>query len=128
MPALLVGVLLAAGLAAGCDATGGAAGCRPASAAPAVEIAPKPRPKKTAARKPVCTKANSPIWQGFQPYRGDIKTNGKSGRSREYYQWDYTHGEIEVFDSGRRHKGAMNPSSGAMIKPAVPGRTLGAGK
>lgn len=127
VPALLLGVLLgAAGLGAGCEATGGA-GCRPAAAAAAAEVAevaPKPKPKKTADRKPTCTKATSDVWKGFKPYRGDIKTNGLSGSKRRYYRWDYTHSDIEVFNGAGQHLGSMDPSSGKMTKPAVPGRRI----
>lgn len=121
LSALLAGVLLAGGLIAGCQATAGTGGCR-AAAAGTLEIAPKPKPKPK--RKPACTKANSPVWQGFKPYRGDIKTNGRSGSGLRFYRWDYTHGDIEVFDKNGKHLGSMDPSSGAMTKPAVPGRRI----
>lgn len=108
LPALLVGVLLAVGVGTACEATGGSAGCRAAAAAPSLELAPKP--KKTATRKPICTKAN--------------KTNGEQGSKRRYYRWDFTHNDIEVFNGSGQHLGTMDPSNGKMTKPAVPGRRI----
>ena len=69
-------------------------------------------------------KSKSSIWKGLQPWRGKTKTNGVSGKGRRYYEWDHTHGEIEVYDSSGRHLGAMDPETGAMTKPAVPGRGI----
>lgn len=124
LSALLLGVLLgAAGLTAACEATGGE--CRPAAAAVDVQAAAKPKPKKTADRKPTCTKATSDVWKGFKTYRGDIKTNGLSGNKRRFYQWDNTHGDIEVYDRRGKHLGSMDAASGAMTKPPEKGRDLG---
>lgn len=83
-------------------------------AAAGVRVAVKPKPKKKPERKPICTKATSEVWQGFTPYRGDIKTNGLSGSKRRFYQWDNTHGDIEVYDRRGRHLGSMDAESGAM--------------
>jgi hypothetical protein len=71
------------------------------------------------------TKANSPVWQGTQAYRGSIRTNGESGTARQYYQWDYTHNDIEVYNSRGVHIGSMDPRTGEVYKPAVAGRRLG---
>lgn len=126
LPALLLGALLAAGgLTTGCAAGGAGGGCRPASAAPAVQSAPRPpKPKKTADRKPVCTPATSEVWKSFKPYRGNIKTNGERGSKRRFYQWDYSHGDIEVYDGDGWHLGSMDPESKKMTKPPVKGRQL----
>jgi hypothetical protein len=70
------------------------------------------------------TKATSPIWQSTKSFRGSIKTNGLTGSARRYFVWDYTHGDIEVFDKLGNHLGSMDPGTGDMIKPAVPGRTI----
>jgi len=70
------------------------------------------------------TKAESPVWQGFQEWRGKTKSNGKSGSKRRYYEWDNTHEDIEVYDSNGNHLGSMDPMTGAMIKPPVPGRKI----
>ena len=60
-----------------------------------------------------------------QPYRGNTKTNGESGRKCRLYQWDYTHGDTEVYDCAGKHLGSMDPANGKMTKLAEPGRTLG---
>ena len=70
------------------------------------------------------TKANSPVWQRFQAFRGQTKTNGLGGRRRQYYEWDFTHGDIEVYDSRGFHLGTMDAVTGEMIKDAVDGRTI----
>jgi hypothetical protein len=70
------------------------------------------------------SKADSPIWQSFQAWRGGTKTNGLSGSKRRYYEWDNTHEDIEVYDSNGNHLGSMDATSGAMIKPAVSGRKI----
>ena len=124
MRLLLCGLLLAAGLTTACEPAGG--GCR-AAAAPAgvVEVAPKPKPKKSAGRKASnCTKATSTVWKGFKPHRGDIKTNGLPGAQRRFYTWDHTHGDIEVWDRGGKHLGSMDAADGSMTKGPVKGRTI----
>ncbi|MCB9985166.1 MAG: hypothetical protein H6864_05700 [Micavibrio sp.] len=78
-----------------------------------------------AARNPgSVTKASSPIWKGFKNHRGDIKTNGLKGNEKKYYQWDYTHGDIEVYNAKGKHLGSIDPNTGEMYKPAVAGREL----
>ncbi len=75
-------------------------------------------------RKTNPTKSESKVWRDFEHYKRDIKTNGKSGSAREYYQWDHLHNDIEVYDSNFNHKGSMDPRSGLTHKPAVVGRKL----
>ncbi|HSW40165.1 MAG TPA: RHS repeat-associated core domain-containing protein [Acidobacteriota bacterium] len=64
------------------------------------------------------------FWKGLKPFRGKIKTNGLSGKERRFFEWDHTHGDIEVYDSRGRHLGSANPDTGALTKPAVPGRRI----
>lgn len=66
----------------------------------------------------------SPMWKNFSPYHDGVRTNGESGKSRQYYSWDFTHGDGEVFDRNGNHQGSMNPHTWEMHKPPVPGRTL----
>ena len=66
----------------------------------------------------------SPIWKNFSPYQNSVKTNNLSGKDKQFYQWDNTHGDIEVYDRNGNHLGSMNPQTGVMHKPAVPGRTI----
>ncbi|MCX5653734.1 MAG: colicin E3/pyocin S6 family cytotoxin [Planctomycetota bacterium] len=62
-------------------------------------------------------KAESPVWQEAKPFRGQTKTNGQSGKARQYYEWDHTHGDIEVFDSRGKHLGSKDARTGKMTKP-----------
>jgi RHS repeat-associated protein len=59
------------------------------------------------------------FWKNLKNFRKGIKTDGK-----RFYEWDYTHGDIEVYNSQGRHLGSANPETGVMTKPAVPGRTI----
>ncbi|MFF4415067.1 DNRLRE domain-containing protein [Streptosporangium sp. NPDC001559] len=63
---------------------------------------------------------NSPTWKSLKPYRGKTKTDGKG----KYYEWDYTHGDIEVYDKKGRHLGSADPVEGKIYKPAVSGRKI----
>lgn len=66
-----------------------------------------------------CSPSRSPIWTALRNWRGKTKTDGK-----KFYEWDRTHGEIEVYGSRGQHLGVQDPVTGAIIKPAVPGRTI----
>jgi hypothetical protein len=44
--------------------------------------------------------------------------------SNRIYEWDSLHGELEVYNRRGKHLGSADPRTGAMIKPAVPGRTI----
>jgi hypothetical protein len=50
--------------------------------------------------------------------------NGLNGKDRRYYEWDHTHGDMEVYDSRGNHLGTMDPQTGQMTKPAAPGRKI----
>jgi len=65
----------------------------------------------------------SPVWQDLKPHKGKTKTDGK-GRKKRFYEWDYTHGDIEVYDRNGKHLGSMDPKTGKMYKPAEPGREI----
>jgi hypothetical protein len=85
--------------------------------------APDPEDDGAAAAGSI-SKAESPIWQDLKPFRGSTRTNGLGGSARQYYEWDYTHNDIEVYNRQGQHLGSMDPSSGEMIKPAVAGRKI----
>ena len=78
---------------------------------------------RAAVRKAI-EKAESEIWQALKSFQGKTKTNGLVGKKRRYYEWDYTHGDIEVYNSKFKHMGSMDALSGKMYKPAVPGRGI----
>ena len=72
------------------------------------------------------SKQDSPIWNDsdLNNSGGGRKDNGKKGKKRRYYEWDHTHDDIEVYDGRGKHKGSMDPTTGGMYKPPVPGRTI----
>lgn len=61
----------------------------------------------------------SDIWRDFQNVGNGRKTNGLSGRNKQYYEWDYTHNDIEVYNHRGQHIGSMDPVTGEIYKPAV---------
>jgi hypothetical protein len=76
----------------------------------------------------VPVKVNGPSeskqWKELEPYRGKYKTSGE-GREKRYYNWDFTHKDIEVYDRYGKHLGSMDPTTGELIKPPVKGREMG---
>ena len=69
-------------------------------------------------------KQESPIWKDLEPVKGrDLKTKG-IGKNKRFFKWDYTHNDIEVFDSKGNHLGSMHPVTGNMYKPPVLGRRI----
>lgn len=75
-------------------------------------------------RKTNPSKSESPIWKNLDNVKGsDRKTSG-TGKNKRYYEWDNTHNDIEVYDKNGKHLGSMDPTTGEMYKPAVPGRTI----
>jgi Cytotoxic len=88
---------------------------------------PRPKPKPTRTRAaPQCTKSNSPVWKSLKPYKGSLRTNGKSGKAQRFYEWDYTHNDIEEFGPAPHyeHLGSRHPSTNKLYKGPVPGRNL----
>lgn len=77
-----------------------------------------------AGRQAKMNRAESPVWASLKPYRGGTRTNGLNGRQQRFFEWDHTHGEIEVYDRNGNHLGAMDPATGELIKPAVKGRDM----
>lgn len=71
------------------------------------------------------SKAESKIWKELENYKIDIKTNGLSGKDKEYYKWDKLHNDIEVYDREGKHLGSKNPTTGKMYKPANPEYDIG---
>ena len=71
-----------------------------------------------------CPSDESGFWKGLRPYRGKTKTNGESGKGRRFYEWDYTHGDVEVYDGRGNHLGSADPATGLPTKPPNPGRSI----
>lgn len=75
-------------------------------------------------RKTNVLKYESEIFNSFEKIKGkSYRTSGK-GRDKRYYDWDYTHNDIEVYDRNGNHLGSMDPTTGEMYKSAVKGRKL----
>jgi hypothetical protein len=104
-------------------------GCCPRGFGRCIDGSRRCCPLAPTTKAPPTTKAlpkgpgGSPVWKGLNPYRGKTKTNGK-GRNQKFYEWDYTHNDIEVYDRNGNHLGSMDPISGDMIKPPVKGRKI----
>ena len=66
-----------------------------------------------------CSKQESPFWKKLRPYRDSIKTNGKKGNKARFYEWDYTHNDIEEYGPAPKyeHQGSINPITGRNYKP-----------
>ena len=63
-------------------------------------------------------------WDGLQNYRGGIRTNGLKGKKKEYYEWDYTHNDVEAYNSRGDHLGTRDPNTGERTKDPVEGRDI----
>ncbi|WP_257607971.1 colicin E3/pyocin S6 family cytotoxin [bacterium endosymbiont of Bathymodiolus sp. 5 South] len=76
-------------------------------------------------RKENPNKSESPTWKDkkMKNEGNGVKSTGK-GKKKRFYDWDYTHNDIEVYDRNRRHLGSMNPTTGKMYKGPVKGRVL----
>ena len=69
-------------------------------------------------------KNESPQWRRFENVKNSrLKTTGR-GSNQRYYDWDYTHNDIEVYNYRGVHLGSMDPVTGQMYKPPVPGRII----
>ncbi len=65
------------------------------------------------------------FWNDLDRCRGGgTRSNEEKGRKRRYYEWDYTHGDVEVYNDRGEHLGSADPQTGDMTKPPVPGRTI----
>jgi hypothetical protein len=63
------------------------------------------------------------FWKNLNPFKGKTKTSG-SGSGKRFYEWDHTHGDIEVYNNRGNHLGSMDPITGNIYKPPVPGRNI----
>ena len=69
-------------------------------------------------------KDNSPQWKKFDNVKNSrLKTSGR-GSKQQYYDWDYTHNDIEVYNYRGQHLGSMDPITGKIYKPPVAGRYI----
>ena len=70
------------------------------------------------------SKNQSEIWKKFDNVKGSDRNTSGIGRDKKYYEWDYTHNDIEVYDRNGKHLGSMDPNTGKMYKPPVTGRKI----
>jgi hypothetical protein len=75
-------------------------------------------------RKFNVNKSESEQWQKLDNVKNSKYRSSGKGANKQYYDWDYTHNDIEVYDKLGNHLGSMNPVTGEMYKPPVPGRTI----
>ncbi|WP_071651682.1 MULTISPECIES: colicin E3/pyocin S6 family cytotoxin [Duganella] len=54
----------------------------------------------------------------------DGQRRWRSKDGTKLYTWDYTHGDIEVFNKRGRHLGSIDAINGKFIKDPVPGRRI----
>ncbi len=52
------------------------------------------------------------------------KKRWRSQDGKRLYEWDDLHGEIEGYNKRGKHIGVFHVITGALIKPAVRGRTI----
>ncbi|MEG0415795.1 MAG: colicin E3/pyocin S6 family cytotoxin [Erysipelothrix sp.] len=69
-------------------------------------------------------KNDSKVWNDLEKVKGKDRRTSGTGSKKKFYEWDYTHNDIEVYDKRGNHLGSMDPVTGEMYKPAVPGRTI----
>ncbi len=75
-------------------------------------------------RKFNVNKQESKMWNSFKKVKGQDRRTFGIGKFKKYFEWDFTHNDIEVYDSKGKHLGSMDPTTGEMYKPAVKGRTI----
>ncbi len=66
-------------------------------------------------RKKNVNKAESKVWKELKHYRGKTKTNGLRGKDQKFYEWDYLHNEIELYDRNGNPIDAIDPQSGERL-------------
>ena len=69
-------------------------------------------------------KQSSKVWDKLDKVKGTRYRQSGSGRNRRYYDWDYLHNEIEVYDRFGKHLGAVDSTTGKFIKAAEAGRSI----
>ena len=52
------------------------------------------------------------FWKSLKNFKKRIKKDPNGN----YYYWDYTHNDIEMFDRRGHHKGSIDPATGQRYK------------
>jgi Cytotoxic len=73
----------------------------------------------------------SPVYRDPPDFLSDMEVLRRRGTKRwrspggdRLYEWDFTHGHIEVYDKNGRHVGVADAMTGLMISKAVKGRRI----
>ena len=69
-------------------------------------------------------KQESKVWKELDNVKGKNRKTSGYGKNKKYYEWDYTHNDIEVYNNKGQHLGSMDPVTGEMYKSAVKGRNI----
>lgn len=75
-------------------------------------------------RKFNVNKQESKQWNSLGKVKGQDRRTFGAGKDKKYFEWDFTHNDIEVYNSKGKHLGSMDPTTGDIYKPAVKGRTI----
>ncbi|MBO7226416.1 MAG: hypothetical protein J6V33_02385 [Bacteroidales bacterium] len=67
-------------------------------------------------RKFNCSKSESKYWRSLKNEGNGRKSSGK-GKKKQYYEWDYTHNDIEVYNHRGEFIGSADPITGDIYKP-----------
>ena len=85
----------------------------------------KPNPNNNAVsnRKINVNKSESKYWKSLDNAKNGWKQSG-TGKDTQYYKWDYTHNDIEVYDRGGNHLGSLDPTTGNPYRDAQPSHNI----
>ncbi|WP_341759045.1 hypothetical protein [Candidatus Tisiphia endosymbiont of Ptychoptera albimana] len=72
--------------------------------------------KKDGSNRYECEKQESPEWKNSQNFKDEFRTNGGTGKNKEYYRWDMKHKDIEVYDNKARLIGSKDPVTGKIYR------------
>lgn len=72
--------------------------------------------KKDGSNRYECEKQESPEWKKSQNFKDEFRTNGDTGKNKEYYRWDMKHKDIEIYDHDAYHIGSKDPVTGKIYR------------
>ncbi len=85
--------------------------------------APDPDKSYVPAPKELPGFPDAKVAKGTTPYPGGIRKRWKTP-DKKILEWDYQHGEIELYDKKGKHLGAYDPNTGNIVKPAKDDRNI----
>ncbi|UCM85511.1 MAG: hypothetical protein LF885_05960 [Rickettsia endosymbiont of Culicoides impunctatus] len=72
--------------------------------------------KKDGSNRYECEKQESPEWKSSQNFKDEFRTNGGTGKNKEYYRWDMKHKDIEIYDHKARYIGSKDTVTGKIYR------------